>query len=250
MIHSSRSGPRPGKRTSRSLAQRPSTLSDQESDESKDRIAKQIWVFTVMEHVTGPTKTVVVLVHGTFAQGAAWTRPGSRLYRRVVSRLPRPRHVEAFRWGTWNNSHVARASAGQKLANRLRKLRATYPAARLIVIAHSHGGNVALYALRAQPERLVDAIVCLATPYIVPKPRSIALYSRLAKLNAGMLLLMCVSFTASFVAAQFGYPLSVVMPWVRPLGLAWPYKALLLLVGIVFSFAVSPRTCLDRRVHN
>ena len=108
------------------------------------------------------------------------------------------------------------------------------------MIAHSHGGNVALYALRAQPERLVDAIVCLATPYIVPKPRSIALYSRLAKLNAGMLLLMCVSFTASFVAAQFGYPLSVVMPWVRPLGLAWPYKALLLLVGIVFSFAVFP----------
>ena len=166
-----------------------------------------------MEHVTGPTKTVVVLVHGTFAQGAAWTRPGSRLYRRVVSRLPRPRHVEAFRWGTWNNSHVARASAGQKLANRLRKLRATYPAARLIVIAHSHGGNIALYALRAQPERLVDAIVCLATPYIVPKPRSIALYSRFGQTERGdASLLMCVSFTASFVAAHSDLPLSVVVP--------------------------------------
>lgn len=117
------------------------------------------------------TKTVLVLVHGTFAQGAAWTRRGSRLYRHVISRLPSPRHVEAFRWGKWNNSHAARAAAGQKLANRLRKLRAVYPAARLIVIAHSHGRNVAIYALRGQPERLIDALVCLATPYIVPKPR-------------------------------------------------------------------------------
>lgn len=89
---------------------------------------------------------VVTLVHGTFATDAEWTQPQSALSRHLTKALgcavtfPRP-----FLW-SGSNSHRARLVAGENLAEYLRDSIKQYPDSLHFIVAHSHGGNVALYA--------------------------------------------------------------------------------------------------------
>jgi len=73
-----------------------------------------------------------------------------------------------FRW-SGQNSHTARAAAASELGELLKKLTQQYPNANIYLIAHSHGGNVALYAIRDDPKAAVAVrgIVNMAThrPY-------------------------------------------------------------------------------------
>jgi hypothetical protein len=126
---------------------------------------------------------VITLVHGTFAPNAKWTQPGSNIRRAIKTVLADAGHVrfESFVWlglfGTrLNNGHTYRLAGGVRLQTRLAKLVERYPKARHFVIAHSHGGNVALYAMRnAALHSQIAGIVCLATPFICCRPRDVAL---------------------------------------------------------------------------
>jgi hypothetical protein len=77
-----------------------------------------------------------------------------------------------FFWGRCNNSQPSRLAASNRLIARLDKTFERSPKAHHFVIAHSHGGNVALYALENEivRERL-SGIVCIATPFLEAKPR-------------------------------------------------------------------------------
>jgi pimeloyl-ACP methyl ester carboxylesterase len=77
---------------------------------------------------------------------------------------------EQFRW-SGANSHVARLSAAANLRAFLKGVRRKNAPIKLFVVAHSHGGNIALYAAH-QMEIGVDAVVCLGTPFIRCVPRS------------------------------------------------------------------------------
>jgi hypothetical protein len=113
---------------------------------------------------------VFTLVHGTFARGAAWTKDQSAV-REALSRGSRtPPTFLAFECGY--NTNKARIAAGRALAEHIRKASANYPGARHIVVAHSHGGNVALYALRDTPKPHPE-LITLATPFIHGSPRAI-----------------------------------------------------------------------------
>jgi hypothetical protein len=74
--------------------------------------------------------------------------------------------VRPFYW-SGSNSHTSRISAGKELAQQLRGLINRRPGLRIHLIAHSHGGNVILYALE---EPGISAHVCsisfLGTPFI------------------------------------------------------------------------------------
>jgi hypothetical protein len=108
---------------------------------------------------------VITMVHGTFAKNATWINPASPFGRSLRDRLP-PAHVEAFDW-SGSNSVKARAEASEQLRARLRKLCGDYPNAHHAIIAHSHGGNVALAALA--DEELAGkmlGIVTLGTPFL------------------------------------------------------------------------------------
>lgn len=119
---------------------------------------------------------VVVLVHGTFAQGAPWTQPGSMLRRQIeaeVSQKDRRKvEFEVFCW-SGENSHTERRRAAIALSRRLRQLRLARPNAYLFTISHSHGGNVVLRALNSSKRlrELVSGAVCISTPYLMLKPR-------------------------------------------------------------------------------
>ncbi len=119
-------------------------------------------------------KIIVTLVHGTFAEDAAWLKPGSLVYDSLVKAFPGQLSIEPFRWSGTNNLYD-RLDAGLELAGHIQKLQDAHPDACQFVIGHSHGGNVAIYALRRLIRgHKVLGVACLATPFIHTKPRDLA----------------------------------------------------------------------------
>jgi hypothetical protein len=124
---------------------------------------------------------LVTLVHGTFAdepEKREWTLRGSAAYEGLKNSLQGGdsavvEFTPPFEW-TGRNSHKSRLTAANELASMLRT-ETRVPGDRRVVIGHSHGGNVILYALRKLladgAEDLVDGVVCLATPHIRATPR-------------------------------------------------------------------------------
>ena len=80
---------------------------------------------------------------------------------------------EAFAW-SGDNSHAARVAGSRRLADALRETAKRLGATRetplaVNAVAHSHGGNVALEAVRCladAPEVRFRRLVCLGTPLI------------------------------------------------------------------------------------
>lgn len=108
---------------------------------------------------------VVTLVHGTWARNAPWIRPDSAFLRHFVTSLPNV-HVEPFLW-SGSNSHRARCQAAIELRRHIAICVQKYPAQDHFIVAHSHGGNVALYALRdSQTAVHVRGVACLSTPFL------------------------------------------------------------------------------------
>lgn len=111
----------------------------------------------------------VTLVHGTFASDATWIREGSRMADALdaagISHEP-------FVW-SGGNSHKARMEAADDLAKQLRE--GKQDGVRQAVVAHSHGGNIAIHAVW----RLMQVrdgsipIVALATPFLFANRKKI-----------------------------------------------------------------------------
>lgn len=125
------------------------------------------------------TPTVVTLVHGTFARGTNWTQAGSTL-RNALSRalagqtdLSSSEIVfDTFEW-SGRNTHRARIRAGYELADHVRALRTRYPDCRHFIVAHSHGGNIALLAHQhLANEAHALGIATLGTPFVFARLES------------------------------------------------------------------------------
>src|SRR5262245_50064929 len=110
-------------------------------------------------------KIVVTLVHGTFATAAPWTKPDSALSSELKHKFGDNILIEPFNWSPADNSIEARIAAAQNLSSHLTRLQENHPEARQYVIAHSHGGNVALDAVALYGPN-VAGIACLATPFL------------------------------------------------------------------------------------
>lgn len=110
---------------------------------------------------------VVTIVYGTFGWFAAWTKDGSLLRRRLLEAFGGRVRFERVDWPAFN-SFSARRTGAERLIRSIESSRAAWPGAKQVVIAHSHGGNVALSATRHfSAGDQVDAIVCMATPFLV-----------------------------------------------------------------------------------
>lgn len=160
---------------------------------------------------------IIVTIHGTFAPGADWTRENSFLCSNITKLLSDESVlIEYLDWtgrlpgvlSRLNNSHRARIIAASRLKERLRCLIREYPEASIFLIGHSHGGNVALYAMRdAEILGEIAGIVTLSTPFITCRPRPFD-RSRLAGNLAGitaagsispLLSLLCAAAASSFL---------------------------------------------------
>jgi pimeloyl-ACP methyl ester carboxylesterase len=128
----------------------------------------------IVENTKRRPAYVFVLVHGTFAPTADWAQlPGSEL--RTALQVEFSKEGALFEPFVWrglfssflNNAHRYRLRGAKALRNRLIQLRQDHPTAKIFVIAHSHGGNVALYATREKGAGAISGVICMATPFFV-----------------------------------------------------------------------------------
>jgi len=119
----------------------------------------------VFEQVVNPG-VVVTLVHGTWAAKAAWTHCSSPLCTTLQGATTRTIQFERFLW-SGANSIWARHKAVDKLTTHLHALIEKFPDAKHFVVGHSHGGNIAVHALR-DPwlAQRIDGLICLSTPFL------------------------------------------------------------------------------------
>ena len=114
------------------------------------------------------SRGVVTLVHGTFARRARWLGSASK----ISSQLKDAGYeVEVCKW-SGRNSFRARSAAASQLRRHLEDQALRYPGLRQVVVAHSHGGNVALLASRQLPDP-GPLVVALATPFIFARRRDL-----------------------------------------------------------------------------
>lgn len=120
-----------------------------------------------------PNHVFVVLVHGTFASNADWTKADSDICQALKKGLEGNVTFHRFQW-SGGNSHHARIQASKELAAYLSSLNQDKTGGRCFVVTHSHGGNVAMMALKNSIlNGAVQKIVCLATPFIHCSARGI-----------------------------------------------------------------------------
>lgn len=115
-----------------------------------------------------PPLAVFLLVHGTFGWFAGWTREGSLMRARLAAAYD---EQVIFRCCPWPglNSFGARRVGSERLLREIRASKTRWPDARHFVIAHSHGGNVAIAATKRLTNiEQMDGVVCMATPFLVP----------------------------------------------------------------------------------
>ena len=114
----------------------------------------------------------VVVIHSTFASDADWFRPDSPFFERLGGGVGK-RTVRRFVW-SGKNSHRARIEAGGDLARFVNQLCSSEGFQRVWCVAHSHGGHVALYALRDKEfARKLAGIAFLGTPFLHVRRRNL-----------------------------------------------------------------------------
>ena len=115
----------------------------------------------------------ITLVHGTFATRAAWTMPESEFRTNLQKLLREGATFHRFEWSGWP-SHIARNHAAKRFREFMSSKLLQYPTAQHFVIAHSHGGNVVLYALRDRSlNDRIKGVITLSTPFLVPRSRDL-----------------------------------------------------------------------------
>lgn len=153
----------------------------------------------------------VLMVHGTWASDAEWTRPESSFYRNLRKSLePRYRGritPSSYQW-TGRNRWNARKKAVNELVALIRDKAKVHPADDLLLIGHSHGGNVATEAARealaAEADLRLVGVVCMATPFLHREPRGLKL---------GLLLWGLVSALLALGVQMFAWD----CPWIEPM---------------------------------
>ncbi len=207
--------------------------------------------FQLSETMRVPRQCPIILVHGTWGRGffasdtkkeisenpppgrKRWFEDGSEFCQALQSALrdePVEYSIRALFW-SGANSVYARDAAALRLAEELEK-ELERPDVAPVVIAHSHGGNVALRAfehLKSDPGRI--RVVTLATPFLRVFAREPV------KLSVTILFLIW--------GAIFGAVFSVLAAFIlfasaAPRGLALPTSvSALLLAGFVGALLVS-----------
>ena len=125
----------------------------------------------------------ITFVHGTFAHHAAWAQPESAFARALRATLDAEDCELASHDWSGENSHQARIDSAKELESRLVLQKTKFPGHRHFVIAHSHGGNVLLYALQAMEDGgNLAGIITLGTPFISARPRDTAAAIKLLRL--------------------------------------------------------------------
>ncbi|MEO0400445.1 MAG: alpha/beta fold hydrolase [Pseudomonadota bacterium] len=119
--------------------------------------------------------TIYILVHGTndganTLEGDRWWQRNSEFYAMLSQRLGSGDTITPFQW-SGNNSDRDRSRAGVELR---RQIKALSDQKEIVVIAHSHGGNIVRYAALGRLKN-VKKVVLVGTPKLIRTPKLYAL---------------------------------------------------------------------------
>ena len=122
-------------------------------------------MYTPIDSFDRQSNTLILLVHGTFAKNAPWTSEDSFFSKQLKEEIKESYDIGTFQWNG-KNSHSSRIRAGKELSEGvLECIKKGYK--KLILIGHSHGGNVILYAIKnIDISKIKIEIVTLSTPFI------------------------------------------------------------------------------------
>lgn len=113
-----------------------------------------------MKHID-PDGLLTIVVHGTYASSNPSFNSGGVVFERSKALFRDPNTV-SFKWSGGNTGWQRRQAAAE-----LGKLIANYkfaPGEKLNIVAHSHGGNVAIPAANGLQGRSVDNLITFGTP--------------------------------------------------------------------------------------
>ena len=137
------------------------------------------------------------LIHGTFGANTDWVNDDQQSYpqgfrARLISALGKPVSYKIPPpWGSlgsffkklYDLTNEARLSGAEKLKNDILNS-PKKEGEKHFLIAHSHGGNVAMYALQdPEVQKQVDGVICLATPFLFPRRRPLSITTLILSLN-------------------------------------------------------------------
>lgn len=156
---------------------------------------------------------IVFQIHGTWGRRAFFRRPmaewcadDSHCQQSISRALGDNTVFHPLNW-SGDNSTKARLGAAEQLADCLRLHKQRHPTAKLHVLAHSHAGNIAMYALKEpQVASLVSSLICLSTPFLHTSPRQLGakLGKRLEFLAS--IAVVTVALAAAVVAISSFWP--------------------------------------------
>jgi RHS repeat-associated protein len=117
-----------------------------------------------MKHVD-PDGKLTIVVHGTMftSKHNPDFTPGGKFFNYVTQTVG-DRSFASFGWSGSDN-HESRRSAAWSLAQFIKHYKFA-PGEQLNIVAHSHGGNVAIWAINQGLGRKVDNLITLGTPSI------------------------------------------------------------------------------------
>lgn len=154
------------------------------------------------EHECAHPIAVAFLIHGTWAPRAQWIQPGSALRSRVESALgPGRVRFEPFAW-SGRNRISARREATLRLRVEMERSLARWPGVAHYIIAHSHGGNIALSACdSAALANRVAGVICLSTPFLHARAR-----------NLGPISVIALSAAPAYLVLSIGQVVALAVP--------------------------------------
>ncbi len=145
---------------------------------------------------------LVTLVHGTWKPDSPWTRRGSHFRKWLSAESGLEPFFWAFKWSA-GNSHKARLEGGGDLAVELERHRR--PGLPHFLVGHSHGGNVALYALKQlKQHEWVTGVVCMSTPHLKIRERKLGLTFGILAVLAGLVAAVLFLFATIAPLASAG----------------------------------------------
>jgi hypothetical protein len=180
------------------------------------------------------TRLFAALVRRQLPDTPDWARRDSALCKVLAETLPGEVILQCFGW-SGANSGRARSLASARLRHHLEDVIAQYPSAHHFVIAHSHGGNIALYATDSDTvKRHLNGIVCLSTPFIALVDRAGWLTPFFVAHLYLSALLGVMALIAAGIASEWSFRLS---GWWSLLYFVLPFLAIVIVSRHLVTFA-------------
>jgi pimeloyl-ACP methyl ester carboxylesterase len=116
-----------------------------------------------------------LLVHGTFAREADWTKSNSPLQLSLQRAVCAKGETALFTPVAWSgrNRMLDRLAAADEIAAKITTIKSQLSNEKIFLIGHSHGGSAVSYFLKKyeQQRLLIQGAIFLSTPFIALKEK-------------------------------------------------------------------------------